>query len=87
MRPWPLLEKGTFPGPGGGRRRSAPCRSRTDPVLRGLLETQFKEIEADSGPKGIKKRIERSPIIDEKDLRVSVLNRDAAGGTAAPGPA
>ena len=34
----------------------------------GLLETQFKEIEADSSPKGIKKRIERSSIIDKKDL-------------------
>ena len=52
------------------------------PVLGGLLETQFKEIEADSGPKGIKKRIERPPIIDEKDLPSFEVRNGALDGSA-----
>ena len=48
----------------------------------GLLETQFKEIEAYSGPKGIKKRIERSPIIDEKNIPGFEVRYGALDGSA-----
>ena len=35
---------------------------------RGLLKTQFEEIETDGCAERIKKRVERPPIIGEKDL-------------------
>src|SRR5450756_2511076 len=49
---------------------------------RGLLKTQFKEIETDGCAEGIKKRAEWPPVISEKDLPGLEVRNGALNGSA-----